>query len=442
MPRITRRRFLQTSAAASGSLWGGTLLIGQDKKLPPSERLRIGVVGIAGQGTYNLNEVERAGGEIVALCDVHESRTEAINLLKRFDKARWCTDYRRLFDRKDLDAVVIATPDHTHAIPTVLAMKAGLHVYCEKPLTHTVSEARIVAETAAKTRRVTQMGTQIHAGANYRRVVELVQSGAIGPIREVHTWCGRSYGGGDRPSRSETPLRGLDWDLWLGPAPERPFHHGAAANANGTYIPFNWRKWWDFGGGTLADMACHHMDLPFWALKLRHPEKIAAEGNRPHAETSAVALQVTFEFPARGDLPPVKLIWHDGGKRPRMFAEGKLPQWGDGNLFVGEKGMILADYSRHVLLPEISFRGFERPKETIPNSVGHHKEWLNAIKNGGPTTCNFDYSGALTECVLLGNVSHRLGNRPLEWDARNLKVVNEPEAERFVQHHYRKGWTL
>jgi predicted dehydrogenase len=417
----------------------------------------VGVIGIAGQGTYNLNGVHGAGAEIVALCDVHESRTEVGQVRQRFPKAAFFRDFRRMLEQKGLDAVVVATPDHTHAPATVAALKAGLHVYCEKPLTHTVSEARIVAETAAKMKRVTQMGTQIHAEPNYRRVVELVQAGVIGPVREVHVWCGRSWGGGDRPAGSEPVLAGLDWDLWLGPAPERPFYHGADKNAFGTYMPYNWRRWWDFGGGTMADMACHHMDLPFWALNLRHPTKVVAEGSKLHPETAALWLIAHYDFPARGDLPPVKLTWYDGGKRPPHFqkplplppplkGEGvgggvMLPQWGDGTLFVGEKGMILADYGRHLLLPEVQFKGFTPPKPSIPNSIGHHREWIEAIKNGGATTCNFDYSGALTEAALLGNVAYRLG-RPITWDAKNLKAVGEPEADRFIQHRYRKGWEV
>jgi hypothetical protein len=192
----------------------------------------------------------------------------------------------------------------------------------------------------------------------------------------------------------------------------------------------------------MADMACHHMDLPFWALGLRHPTRVAAEGPPAHPETSAPWLIVRYDYPARGDLPPVRLTWYDGGKRPPHFAEGKLPKWGDGTLFVGEKGMLLAGYEQHKLLPEKEFAGFAPPKPTIPASIGHHKEWVEACKSGGPTTCNFDYGGALTEAALLGNVSYRLGNKPLEWDAKNLKATNEPDAERFLRKEYRKPWTL
>jgi predicted dehydrogenase len=426
---LTRRRFLQTTAAGAMTFWSGRSRA-EERKVSANERVHVGVIGVAGQGAYDMNEVANAGAAIVALCDVDENRTGQAR--ERFPEAQFYPDFRRLLDRKGLDAIVIATPDHTHAVATVAALKAGLHVYCEKPLTHCVYEARVVAETAAQQKRVTQMGTQIHAGSNYRRVVELVQSGAIGTIREVHVWCVKSWGGGDRPEDKPPIPPGLHYDLWLGPAPYRPY--------NPAYIPYNWRRWWDFGGGTLADMACHYMDLPFWALKLRHPGKISAEGSPPHPETAAKWLIVHYEFPARDDLPPIRLTWYDGGKRPAAFAEKKLPKWGDGVLFVGEKGMLLADYDKHKLLPAEKFADFTPPKRFIPDSIGHHREWLEACKTGGPTTCNFDYSGALTEAVLLGNVSYRLG-KPLVWDAKDLRT-NEPEAERYLRFEYRKPWTL
>lgn len=426
--RIDRRRFLHTAAAAGLAV---PILAAQEKKLAANERLAVGVIGVAGQGAYNLGGVAGAGCEILALCDVDEKR--AGKAREQFPKAQFHADFRKLLDQKGLDAVVVATPDHTHATATVAALKAGLHVYCEKPLTHTVHEARVVAELAAKQKRVTQLGTQIHAGTNYRRVVELIQSGAIGPVKEAHVWCGKSWGGGERPKDTPPVPEGLHFDLWLGPAPQRPYH--------AAYVPFNWRAWWDFGGGTLADMACHYTDLPFWALKLRHPTKVSAEGPPAHPETAAKALVVTYEFPARDTLPPVKLVWYDGGKRPPHFAEGKLPKWGDGVLFVGEKGMLLADYSNRKLLPEKDFEGFTAPNPTIANSIGHHKEWVEACKSGGATTCNFDYSGALTETVLLGNVAYRLG-KPITWDAKELKAVGEPAADKLIRKEYRQPWTL
>jgi predicted dehydrogenase len=428
--RLSRRRFLQTTALAGAAGLSTGLSVAADKKPPASERLAVGVIGVAGQGEHDWKNIVAGGAEIVAWCDVDEKRTKTAR--ETFPHAAFHTDFRRLLDQKGLDAVLVATPDHTHAAATLAALRAGLHVFCEKPLTRTVYEARLVAETAAKHKRVTQMGTQIHAGDNYRRVVELIQSGGIGTVGEVHVWVSTTYGRGDRPKETPPIPPGLHWDLWLGPAPERPY--------NPTYVPFWWRGWWDFGGGALADMACHYMDLPFWALKLRHPTKIVAEGPPPHPESTPKGLIVHYDFPARGELPPVKLTWYDGGKRPSLFAQGKLPEWGNGILFVGSKGMLLADYGKRKLLPEKDFADFTPPKPSIPNSIGHYKEWVQACKHGGPTTCNFDYSGALTEAVLLGNVSYRLG-RPIEWDARKLQA-NEADAEKYLRPRYRKPWTL
>jgi predicted dehydrogenase len=424
----TRRHFLM-SAAAAGL---GTGLARSDQPVPRSERLRVGAIGIAGQGQSDLNAIAAANTEIVALCDVHESRKEVIDMRKRFDKAKFYVDFRKMIDAKGLDAVLVATPDHTHGLPTLAALRAGLHVFCEKPLTHTVEEARLVAETARKMKVVTQMGTQIHAGDNYRRVVELIQTGAIGDVAEVHGWCGTAWGGGERPRETPPIPTGLHYDLWLGPAPDRPYHP--------TYIPFFWRRWWDFGGGSLNDMACHHLDLAFWALKLRHPTRIEAQGPPPHPETAPLAHVIRYEFPARDKLPAVKLTWYDEGERPRLFAEGKLPAWGDGVLFVGSKGMLLSNYSEHRLLPEKTFKDFARPKPFLARSIGHYREWVEACRTGGTTTCNFDYAGALTETVLLGTVAYRLG-KPIVWDAEKLQA-NEPGAKRFLSKEYRKPWSL
>jgi predicted dehydrogenase len=430
--RITRRSFLHASAITLGS---APLLHAADPKGPPSERLRVGVIGVAGKGESNWQAVSAGGAEIVAGCDVDESRTALFR--KTFPKAAFFTDFRKLIEAKGLDAVVVSTPDHMHAPPTLLALNAGLHVF-QKPLTHTVKEARLVAETAKKKKLVTQMGTQIHAGPNYRRVVELIQGGAIGDVREVHTWVNTTYhGNGKRPKEDTVPAT-LNWDLWQGPAPERPYSRSRSPHGSGPvdgYVPFTWRGYWVYGGGALNDMACHHMDLPFWALKLRHPTKVSAEGSPPNAETCSEWTIVRYEFPGG-----IKLTWYDGGKQPKLLADLKQ-KWGAGNLFVGDKGMLLADYGRHLLLPEEKFKDFRRPAPTIPDSIGHYKEWVEACKTGGPTTCNFDYSGALAECVLLGTVSYRSG-KPFEWDAEKLKTKGAPEAEAFLTKEYRKGWEI
>lgn len=432
----TRRYFLQSATAAA---FAAPLIHAQENKPSANERLHVAVVGVTGQGGSDMDRIAAAGAEIVALCDIDENR--AADARKRFPKATFTPDYRKLFDQKGIDAVLIGTPDHSHAPATVRALQAGLHVFCEKPLTHTVHEARVVAALAAKQKRVTQMGNQIHAGTNYRRVVELIQTGAIGAVREVHVWCARSWGGGDRPKEVDPVPPHVHWDLWLGPAPVRPYHAGTDKQGHGTYHSWNWRRWWDFGGGTLTDMACHHMDLPFWALNLGAPTTVAAEGSKPHPETVAEWTIIHYEFPARDKLPPVKLTWYDGGKRPKHFEEHKLPKWGDGSLFVGEKGMLLAGYNNHVLLPEDTFKDFARPKPFIPDSIGHYKEWVEACKTGGPTTCNFAYAAALTQLPLLGIASYRLG-QALTWDAVKMQAVNEPEAERYLRKEYRKGWEV
>jgi predicted dehydrogenase len=351
---------------------------------------------------------------------------------EKYPQAARYRDFRRMLEKETrLDAVVISTPDHTHVPAAVMAMKLGLHCYCEKPLSHTVYEARVAARVAAENKVVTQLGTQIHAGDNYRRAVEIVQAGTLGPVREVHVWVGTQWGGGDRPSETPPVPDHLDWDLWLGPAPERSYHS--------TYVPYYWRRWWDFGNGALGDMGCHYMDLAFWALGLRHPTTIEADGPPVHPETAPLGVTVRYEYPARGDQPAVNLTWYDGDRNPKELHGHKMP--GAGVLFVGEKGMLFSDYGSHRLLPESEFEGFEPPEPTIPSSIGHHREWIEACKTGGETTCNFDYSGALTEAVLLGVVSYRAGKR-LEWDAANLKATNCPEADEYLRREYRKGWTL
>jgi predicted dehydrogenase len=314
------------------------------------------------------------------------------------------------------------------------AIKLGKHVYCEKPLAHSVWETRVVTQAARQSKVATQMGTQIHASENYRRVVELVQTGAIGAIRECHVWVARGWGGGDRPTDQPPVPAHLHWELWLGPAPERPYHP--------VYFPGpNWYKWWDFGGGVLPDLGSHWNDLPFWALKLRHPLTIEAEGPPVHPETAPATLVVRYEFPARDALPAVRLTWYQGGKKPDLVMAGKVPAWDSGVLFVGERGMLLADYGKHKLLPETEFTGFKRPELFLPRSLGHHAEWIAACKTGSPTTCHFDYSGALTESNLLGNVAYRVGKK-LEWDPTNLRAKNCPEADRYLHPEYRTGWSL
>ena len=440
----SRRHFLKSTTAATGlALTGAPAFL---RARSPNEKLNLAVIGCGGRGGANLGSV---GAEnIVALCDVNENHVDAA--AKKHSSARKFSDYRRLFDdAKDVDAVVVSCAEHTHAFAVLPALLLGKHVYCEKPLTHSVWEARVIAEAAAKAKVVTQMGTQIHAGSNYRRVVELVQSGAIGPVHEAHVWVGRAWGlqsaeaaarnkdivnVQNRPAEASPIPKELNWDLWLGPAPERPF--------NSVYFPGpKWYRWWDFGGGTMSDLGSHWNDLPFWALKLRHPLTIEGHGGPAHPELAPATMSATYEYGPRGDMPAVKLVWHQGEAKPALWTEKKIPQWGSGVLFIGAKGMLLADYGKHVLLPEADFKDFVRPPKTIPDSIGHHQEWLNACKTGGPTTCNFDYSGALTEANHLGNVAYRVGKKII-WDAANLRATNCPEAAALIRREYRKGWKL
>ncbi|MEP0843252.1 MAG: Gfo/Idh/MocA family oxidoreductase, partial [Phycisphaerae bacterium] len=388
------------------------------------------------------NLAELPDVNIAALCDVDERRAGGVR--QRFPKARFAVDYRRLLDAGDIDAVLVATPDHHHAPATLLALQAGKHVYCEKPLTHTVDEARLVAATAARLKRATQMGTQIHSRSNYRRVVEIIRGGVIGTVGEVHVWVDRQWGGQETPRRKDPVPEGLHWDLWIGPAPLRDY-------VDKVYTPSEWRGWWDFGGGTLGDMGCHYMDLPFWALGIRHPRRVAAEGPPVHPDSCPPWLIVSYEYPAAQGRPAISLTWYHGGKRPRRLtdpAEFGLDKRdfhdmdrGDGVMFVGSKGVLLANYDRYALLPGADFKDFKPPRPWIPPSPGHHREWVDACKGGPAALCHFGYAGLLTEAVLLGNVAYRVG-KPIEWDHENLKAVNAPDADRFIRHEYRKEWKL
>jgi predicted dehydrogenase len=406
--------------------------------LPRSARpepIRLGVVGVGNRGRANLMAV---GGEnVVAICDVDARYLRKAG--ERFPDAQRLHDWRELMklaDSGELDAVVVSTPDHTHAPIAAAAIRRGLHVYCEKPLAHDVHEVRFLALLAREHGVVTQMGTQIHSLSNYRRVVELVRSGAIGAVREVEVWCATAgWGGGSRPG-GESPIPAhLDWELWLGPAPARPFHDGA-------YHPAQWRRFWDFGGGNLGDMGCHYLDLPFWALALDTPETVECDGPPPDPETAPRGVTVTWRFGPRDERPAVVLRWHDAGRRPAAVAKYGLEGWQSGVLFLGERGYVISDYERHAIGPEQRFRGFEPPEPTIPDSPGHHAEWLRAIRGDGRPSCSFDYSGPLTETVLLGNVSHRLGGKRLRWDAAGLRCPGAPEAEPLLRRRWRDGWAV
>ena len=442
---LSRRRFLQTTSGASAAILGFPAIL---RSQSAGDRLRIAIIGCGGRGGANMASV--SSENIVALCDVNERNLTAASA--KAPNAKTFRDFRHMYDAlhdSEFDAVVVSTTEHTHAFATLPALKRKKHVYCEKPLTRDVYEARVITEAAKAAGVATQMGTQIHASSNYRRVVELVQSGAIGPVREVHVWVSRTWGWQspedavankdvantqERPTEEQAVPPELDWNLWIGPAPMRPFHS--------VYIPGNkWYRWWDFGNGTMSDLGSHWNDLPFWALNLDAPSTIEASGPPPHPEIAPATMSATYEYPARGDRAPVRLTWYQGALQPPQLREKKIPPFRDGVLFVGDKGMLLSDYGKHVLLPEEQFKDFVRPPQTIPESIGHHAEWIHACKTGAPTTCNFAYSGPLTEANHLGNVAYRAGKK-IEWDAKNMRIPNAPEAERFLRREYREGWSL
>ena len=410
----------------------------------PNEKLNIAGIGVAGQGNHDINQMKSEN--IVALCDVDWAH--AAGTFKQFPDAKRYKDFRQMLEtHKGIDAVVVATPDHMHAFASMMTIKMGKHVYCEKPLTHSVWEARQIAQAAREHKIATQMGNQGQASEETRRLCEFVWGGAIGPVREAHIWTDRPSNGlfneywpqgvarpKDTPSVPDT----LAWDIWLGPAPARPY--------NPAYLPFKWRGWWDFGTGALGDIGCHAFDPVCRALKLGAPISVQASSSRVNNETYPVASMVTYEFPARGELPPVKLTWYDGGLRPPRPAELAPHQlMGDnGRLLVGDKGKILGNK----IIPESRRTEFGEPARSIPRSVGHYKEWIEACKGGKPGGSNFDWAGTLAETVLLGNVALRsqlredLTREQLLWDSANLRFTNLPEANQFLRREYRQGWSL
>jgi len=441
--KITRRQFGRGLLLGSAGLISAPAFVrGQNL----NDKLNIAIIGAGGRGGSNMGSV--SSENIVALCDVNGKNLDAA--AAKHPKAKKFTDFRKVFDNaREFDAVVVSTCEHTHAFATMLALQSGKHVYCEKPLTHNIWEARKIREAAARAKVATQMGVQIHATENYHRVVELIQSGAIGPVSEAHVWVSRAWGRqseadakkhGDivwvteRPTEAQPVPAGLDWDLWLGPAPERPF--------NSVYFPGpKWYRWWDFGNGTMSDLGSHWNDLPFWALKLQAPLTIEGSGPPAHPEIAPASMTAQYTYGARGSLPPVKLTWYQGVDKPEIWKQGGIPKWDSACLFVGAKGMVLSTYDKHVLLPEKDFAGFQPPAPTLPRVRGHHEEWLDACKTGKPTSADFQYSGWLTEANHLGNVAYRVGKK-LEWDPIALRAKNAPEANRFIHREYRKGWNL
>jgi predicted dehydrogenase len=397
-----------------------------------NERLDIGVIGVGGRGAADLAAV--SSENIVALCDVDADRLN--QAAQSLPAATKYADYRKLLDESKVDAVVIATPDHHHAPAAVRALERGLHVYCEKPLTHTVAEARRMAQLAAEKKVATQMGTQNHEHTGYLRLVELIESGAIGAVREVHVITDRPgtfwKQGLDLPADTPPVPPALDWELWLGPAPRRAYHPA--------YAPFAWRGWWDYGCGAIGDMAIHLMDPAFWALKLGGPVKVTSNGPPPRPHSGPTWMISRFEFGEREGLPACQVFWYEGEVKPKPFIASFLPM--NGSLFVGDKGKIAIQHDQQpVLLPEENFKDFTGPEPFLPRSPGHHQQWIEACKTGGRTGSNFKYAGPFTEVVLLGNVAYRIG-KPITYDPKAGRVVDVMEANQFLSKEYRKGWEV
>lgn len=453
----SRRKFLQSTVATAAAFQvvpGGVL--GLNGQTAPSNRLNIAGIGVGGMGGNNLKKCAETEN-IVSLCDVDANY--AAHTFKEYPKAKVYTDYLEMLDKqKDIDAIVIATPDHTHAAIAMACMKAGKHVYVQKPMAYSVGEARALTEAARKYKVITQMGNQGRSGDGVRMVCEWIWAGAIGNVREVHAWTNRPvWPQGieiDRPKDKLAVPAGLDWDKWIGPAQMRPY--------NPCYLPQSWRAWCDFGTGSLGDMGCHILDCVYWSLKLKYP--VSVEGNistywegfwketQPKNENFPRSSIVRYRFPEREGLPPVDLTWWDGGlmpPRPPELEEGRRMGDSDGGvLFIGDKGKLVCGcYGRSPrLIPETAMKAFKRPAKTIPRipggEAGHEKNWLESIKANKPAISNFDYAGPFAEIVLLGNLAVRFPYRRLLWEGESMKVTNDNDAQGFVTRKYHNGWTL
>ncbi|MBA4150804.1 MAG: Gfo/Idh/MocA family oxidoreductase [Verrucomicrobia bacterium] len=451
---LNRRRFLYLSGlAASAVALTGCTTPGPRFKLP-SEKLNIGAIGVGGKGASDVGGCEKEN--IVAICDVDENTLNRSG--QKYPGATKYSDYRKMLEKqKDLDAIIVSTADHHHFLASMLAVENGQHVYCQKPLTHSIWEARTLTEAARKKKVATQMGNQGRCGEGVRQVCEMIWSDAIGDIREVHSWTDRPIWpqGFGRPQGNDPAPAILDWDVWIGPAPMRPFvakwpdstAPDYKRGGRAIYHPFGWRGFWDFGCGALGDMGCHIMDPAVWALKLESPTSVEpVEIVGVSADMAPSASVLRYRFPTRGNLPAVSYFWYDGGKIPAkpMEMEGaRLAS--SGTLFVGSKGKLLCDAygGNPTLLPESRMKDYVMPAKSIPripNNNGY-EDWIRACK-GGPEACsNFNVAGPFTETVLLGNLALRL-NKKIDWDSKNMRAANAPEAASMIRREYRKGWSI
>ena len=405
----------------------------------PSDKLNIASVGAGGVCSSYLENCNSEN--IVALCDVDDSR--AANTFEQYPGARRYKDFRVMFDKeeKNIDAVIVGTPDHTHTIPAIAAMRMKKHLYCAKPLTRTIYESRLLLKVARETGVATQMSTQQNASDDHRLLCEMIWSGAIGDIREVHTWSNRPIWpqGLERPEENMEIPSSLDWDLWLGPASVRPYHSA--------YVPFAWRGWYDFGTGALGDMGCHQFDPIVKALKLGQPLRVQASSSRLYDETFPIASIVHYDFAAREAMPAVRVTWYDGGLQPgkpeELDADIPFGDWNGGLLIVGDTGKILCDAvgNKPMLLPKKRNEEYTPPKPYLPRSAGHYKEWIEAAKGGPQAGANFEYGCPVTELVLLGNIAIRT-QEILEWDFENMKIKNSVKANEMIHPEYHNGWNL
>jgi predicted dehydrogenase len=428
---LTRRKFLASSAALAAP--------GFLRARDANNKVNVAVVGVANRGAANLAGV--AHENVVALCDVDPGN--AAKAREQFPKAAFFTDYRKMFDEahKSFDAVVVSTPDHTHAGSACIAMSLKKHVYCEKPMAETVNEVRHMRALAEKYKVATQMGTQIHAGDNYRRVVEIVQAGLLGDITHVKVWNGSKPVGGKKLGTK--PSAAFDLDLWMGPTTGEFFEvENNPSSWKFAWPHFHWRWWWQWGGGTLADLGCHYIDLPYWALNLTSPTKVTASGKATYTGDNDTpdVMRVDYEFPAFGPRGPVALTWEHGVAGPDGGKE-RFEGFGSAVLFVGTKGKLVADYNKYKVLPEAFAKDFKPPEKNFKPSVGHHKEWLEAVRGTRLALCNFDYAGRLAEAVLLGNVAYRSQEKSCNWD--HVKgTTGDKATDALLERAYRKGWEL
>jgi len=433
----TRRQFLKATAATGIGFWvAGGVRIARSQS--PNEQIAMASVGIGGKGSSDSNDAAHRG-KMVAICDVDKQRLAGA--ARKFQGAKVYTDYRKMFDEmgKSIDAVTVSTPDHNHAPAALIAMRMGKHCFCQKPMTHSIYEARLMGKVAREMKVATQMGNQGTAGAALRKAAALLRKGILGKVTEVHVWTNRPIWpqGGERPAPKDPPPH-LEWDLWLGPAPERPYGDG--------YHPFSWRGWWDFGTGALGDMACHTVNLPYMGLDLKDPVSVQAETSGHNRDSYPKWSVISYEFPANDWRGPLKMIWYDGGKRPPADLLDGENMARSGALVIGEKGKLYSpgDYGGSYKL----LGGAEEVEVEFPQSPGHFQEWVDAIRGGKPAMSNFpDYASSLTETVLLGNLAVWVANEPgvgpkVEWDAKQMKVKNISGLETIIKPVYRKGYVL